>query len=88
MAIEKTLELKPDLVLMDMHMPLMDGMEATRQLRLSPDCAYLPIIALSADAFTEQQQTAYEAGITDYLIKPLDFDKLLPVLVKYLRQDD
>ena len=86
-SVRKTLELKPDLVLMDCQMPGMDGITAARQIRRHSGCETLPIVAVSAHAFKEQQKSAKRAGIEEYLTKPLDFDKLLPVLVKYLRQE-
>ncbi|MBF0287100.1 MAG: response regulator [SAR324 cluster bacterium] len=83
-GIEKTVELKPDLILMDIQMPGINGMDATRKIRKHPEFLETPIIALSADAYTEQQQIAFSAGMTDYLIKPIDFDKLVAVLNTYL----
>ncbi|MGK5093409.1 response regulator [Deltaproteobacteria bacterium TL4] len=84
-GIEKTLRLKPDLVLMDIHMPGMNGLEATQQIRNIPECKHIPIVALSADAYKEQQKEALHVGITDYLSKPLQVNQLLRVLKKYLR---
>ncbi|MCP4751189.1 MAG: response regulator, partial [Proteobacteria bacterium] len=86
-GVQKAIELKPDLVLMDMHMPGMSGMEATQQIRLHPVGQGIPIVALSADAFVDQQNAAYEAGVSSYLTKPLNFKNLVPVLAKYLRRD-
>jgi PAS domain S-box-containing protein len=83
-GIEKTLALKPDIVLMDIHMPKMDGVEATRQIRKIPECDDIPIIALSADVLSEQQKKTMEIGFNAYLTKPLDFEKLLPLLTKHL----
>ncbi|MBF0280043.1 MAG: PAS domain S-box protein [SAR324 cluster bacterium] len=78
----------PDLILMDMHMPGMDGISATHQIRMDPECRYIPIIALSAEAFHSQQEEAFQSGVTDYLTKPLELEKLIPLLKKYLRQDN
>ncbi len=86
-GVKKALECKPDLVLMDMHMPGMDGMEATRRIKAKREGQDIPIIALSADAFTDQQQAAFKVGISDYLTKPLDFKKLVPLLLNYLPHD-
>ncbi len=75
----------PDLVLMDLHMPQMSGFEATQAIRALPELRHIPIVALSADAFTEQQARAYEVGMNGYLTKPIDFQELLGVLKHYLR---
>ena len=83
-AIVKTQELRPDLIFMDIHMPEMAGLEATRQLRQMEDFAHLPIIALSADAFEEQQAEARKAGMSDYATKPIEVDKLVQLLNHYL----
>ena len=87
-AINKTMELKPDLILMDMHMPKMDGLEATRKIRDIEEFKDLPIIAVSADGLIEQQHRAMDAGINEYVTKPVDFNKLLPILAKHLRKDE
>ena len=77
-------ELKPNLVLMDIHMPVMDGLEATRVLRQNLAYHDLPIIAMSADAFEEQRAEARAAGMNDYTTKPIEFDKLIQLLSYYL----
>jgi signal transduction histidine kinase/CheY-like chemotaxis protein len=86
-AINKTMELKPDLILMDMHMPKMDGLEATKKIRDIEEFKELPIVAVSADGLIEQQRRAMDAGINEYVTKPVDFNKLLPILAKHLKQD-
>ena len=83
-GIEKVEELHPDLVLMDIHMPEMDGLEATRRLRQNPVYQDLPIIAMSADAFEEQQAEARAAGMNDYTTKPIELEKLIQLLSYYL----
>jgi two-component system, cell cycle response regulator DivK len=67
----------PDLILMDMNMPEVDGWEATRQIKATPDIAAVPVIALTAHAMTGDRERALEAGCTDYHTKPIEFAKLL-----------
>ena len=73
---------KPDLVLMDISLPVMDGYEATRRIRKTFQT--LPIIGLSAHAMQGDEEKAIAAGCTDYLTKPLDEDLLLEKLKNYL----
>lgn len=68
---------KPDLVLMDMNMPALDGWEATRQIKAATDGEALPIIALTAYAMSGDRDRALEVGCADYHTKPVDFAKLL-----------
>lgn len=73
-----------DAILMDIMMPGMDGYEATRAIRLSEkvDAADIPIIALTANAFAEDAQTAHAAGMNAHLSKPIDFNKLKNILAR------
>jgi CheY-like chemotaxis protein len=77
-----------DIVFMDTRMPNMDGYEATRQLRALPraDAKRVPIISMSANAFREDVEAAMAAGMNDYLLKPLDLEKLTEVLNPYVVQ--
>lgn len=78
-----------DVVLMDMRMPGMDGLEATRAIRASTSPAReIPIVALTANAFTEDREAAMAAGMTGFLTKPLDHDRLVEVLDGFLSPVD
>ena len=69
-----------DLVLMDVMMPVMDGLTATRAIRRDPRWSKLPIITLTAKAMPDDQERCIEAGANDYMAKPLDVDKLLSLV--------
>ncbi len=86
-GVNKILDIKPDLVLMDLHMPVMDGVDAIKEVRRHPECAHIPIVLITADVFSDRQKTASGLDISGLLTKPLDFDKLFPFFVKYLRQE-
>ncbi len=75
---------KPDLVLMDCQMPIMDGFSATRQLRTQPEYAKLPIIALTAGALDHDREQCLAAGMNAYVTKPVNLEKLLRVIAEQL----
>jgi len=74
-----------DLILMDVHMPVMDGLEATRRLRASPPHSKVPIVALTAAVSPEDRVACAEAGMTDYLSKPFRGEDLQRLLRQYCR---
>ena len=76
---------KPDLILMDMNMPEVDGWEATRQIKADPGLAAVPVIALTAHAMSGDKERALEAGCTDYHTKPIEFPKLLAQIESLLQ---
>jgi len=81
-AVELAVTEKPDLVLMDLKMPVMDGLEATRQIKsVQP---HLPVIALTANAFDSDRQHALEAGCDDFQSKPVNAAACLQTIAKYI----
>ena len=81
-ALEQAAALKPDLILMDISLPVMDGYAATRRIRETNKST--PIIGLSAHAMSGHEESAKEAGCNDYLTKPLNDELLFNMLTKYL----
>ena len=75
-AIEKATALRPDVILMDLSLPGMDGWEATRRIKEDARTRHIPIIALSAHAMTGDREQALAAGCDDFDTKPIDFARL------------
>jgi len=83
-AVQKINHQEYDLVLMDMQMPVMDGVTATKAIRSNPRFQSLPIVAMTANAMDRDRQMCLEAGMNDHLTKPIDPDKLFDALLRWI----
>jgi CheY-like chemotaxis protein len=83
-SVTKTMSDRPDVVLMDLHLPILDGWEATRQIKANPQTQNIPVIALTADAIAGEREKALAAGCDDYETKPIDLPRLLQKITKLL----
>ncbi len=77
---------RPDLILMDMSLPLMDGWEATRRLKANLVTSTIPVLALTAHAMAEDRRRSFEAGCDDYETKPVSFSSLLAKIHRLIKQ--
>ncbi|BAZ09157.1 response regulator receiver protein [Calothrix sp. NIES-4071] len=85
-GVSKTLAEKPDLILMDMNLPVMDGWEATRQLKANPRTCKIPIIALTAHSMQGDKEKALSTGCDEYESKPIDFPSLLGKIESFIEK--
>lgn len=76
-GLERAASESPDLILMDMSLPIIDGWEATRQLKANPELKSIPVIALTAHAMAGDREQALTAGCDDYDTKPIELERLL-----------
>ncbi len=83
-GVEAAAREKPDLILMDLSLPVLSGWEAARQLKQSPETAAIPIIALSAHALEGERDRALVAGCDDFETKPVDIERLLEKLARLI----
>lgn len=85
-AVERAADSLPDLILMDVSMPIMSGIEATKAIRASAENRHVPIIALTAHAMEGDRQKCIEAGCNEFATKPVDFKHLISLIEKHLDQ--
>ena len=83
-GVESALSSLPDLILMDLVLPVMDGWEATAKLKSLPETMAIPVIAVSSHAMSGDREKALAAGCDDYHTKPIDFERLLIAINSYL----
>ena len=83
-GVRKTEEEKPDLILMDLGMPVMDGWEATRKIKANDALKHIPIIAVTSHAMVGDEIDARKAGCDDYLPKPIDDELLLKKIKNFI----
>lgn len=84
-AVAMAHDFHPDLILMDISLPVMDGYEATRLLKAAPDTAAIPVIALTAHAMPDDEVKCRAAGCDDYDTKPVDFPRLVAKIHQWLQ---
>ena len=83
-GIDKAIDEQPDLILMDLSLPIKDGWQAIREIRQNPTTSNIPIIALSAHAMDQHRQDALDAGADDFDSKPVDLSRLISKMDKLL----
>lgn len=83
-ALERAAAARPDLILMDLSLPRLDGWEATRRLKADPALAHIPVVAVTAHAMRGDADRAHDCGCDDVLTKPLDETRLFDVLARLL----
>ena len=85
-GLEMAAETHPDLILLDMSLPVIDGWEAARRLKANPEVSGIPIIALTAHAMSDDRVRAIEAGCDEYDTKPIEFARLIQKMETLLRR--
>ena len=83
-GVEMTRSERPDLILMDMSLPVMDGWAATQAIKADPELSKIPVIALTAHAMAGDREKAMAAGCDDYDTKPIELPRLLEKIAKFL----
>lgn len=87
-GIEMAVKNPPDLILMDMSMPGMDGLAATEKIRTMPEISNLPIVALTANVMQGDRERSINAGCNGYIGKPIDVDSFADQIIKYIKGNE
>lgn len=87
-GIDKAAQERPDLILMDLSLPKVDGWTATRQIKANPELQKIPVIALTAHAMVGDREKALDAGCDDYVTKPINLPELMKKLNEYLESGE
>jgi CheY-like chemotaxis protein len=87
-GVDQARSLKPDLILMDMSLPVLDGWSATKVLKSDPDTSAIPVIALTAHAMDGEREKCLQAGCDDFDTKPIEFKRLLEIINRWLARVD
>ena len=85
-AVELAKVKKPDIILMDKNMPIMDGLEATRALKKDESTKNIPIICLTSSAMKGDREKILQAGADDYMSKPVDIYKVIEIVAQYVQR--
>ena len=83
-AVDTAQSAKPELILMDMSLPVIDGWEATRRIKGDPALKHIPVIGLTAHAMVGDRELALQAGCNEYATKPVDFEQLVATINRLL----
>ncbi|HDI78176.1 MAG TPA: response regulator [Desulfobacteraceae bacterium] len=86
-AVEMVKAWRPDLILMDIQMPVMDGFEATRIIKNDPETSHIPIIAITAYAMEGDRERILQAGCDDYISKPIEIKDFLAKIENFLKEE-
>ncbi len=88
LALKSLEEWRPDVIFMDIQMPVMDGYEATKRIRTMPEFSHIPIIAMTAHAMASDRDRCIKAGMSDYISKPIVPDSLTALLIKWVKPSE
>ena len=83
-GINAAMKQQPDLIIMDLSMPIMDGWVATEEIKLEPRTKDIKIIALTAHALPDDRKRAFDAGVSEYITKPMDLEEFVEIIEEWL----